>query len=111
MTLFDQIQEAMSPERKAEIEAEAKRLIEQGYHQTSRNYRSVARLPPGMTAVEACKLLDPQKEKIWREHYERCCAQTVLGAVHWSASFKDECYKELDEATFAEFRRQGGRPL
>lgn len=37
----------------AEDEATARRLVAEGYHQVSRAYREVARLPEGKTGIEA----------------------------------------------------------
>lgn len=37
----------------AEDEATARRLVTEGYHQVSRAYREVARLPEGKTGIEA----------------------------------------------------------
>jgi len=37
----------------------AQRLVDEGYKQVSRKYRTVARLPPGMTGLEAMRTVDP----------------------------------------------------
>ena len=89
----------------------ARQLIEEGWHQTSRAYRMLARLPDGMTGVEA--LIDaerrsqhPQSNVVkWAnglgnagagEHYLRCYASRDLHGC------------TLDIPTFSAFKKLGG---
>lgn len=89
----------------------ARQLLEEGWHQVSRRYRTLARLPDGMNGVEA--LIDaelrsehphPNLEKWARglgngsagEHYMRCYAHRDL----------NQC--KLDIPTFAAFRKLRG---
>jgi len=93
------------------IEA-ARRLLAEGWCQTSRRFRCVARLPPGQTGVEA--LIDASRrhrsfpladlerwarglgERHAGDHYLRCHAE------------QDGNSRQLDIPTFAAFRKLGG---
>lgn len=89
----------------------ARQLIAEGWHQVSRAYRTLARLPDGKTGVEA--LIDAElrskhphfRLREWAEglgersagnHYLRCYAKQDL---NWC---------ELDVPTFVAFRKLGG---
>lgn len=92
---------------------EARRLIDEGWYQTSRRHRRVARLPPGKTVVEA--LLEAARTLLLEypdPHFE----DRATGLEETDA--KDlylSCYalrphrRDLDEATFAAFRKLGGQ--
>lgn len=41
------------------VEEEMRRLVDEGYRQVSRKFRHVARLPDGMTGLEALRSVDP----------------------------------------------------
>lgn len=57
---------------------EAKRLIAEGYHQTSHKYRSLARLPKGKTALEALEEVSPSTAQRLRTRMEEWARSEVL---------------------------------
>lgn len=75
----------------------AQQLLEEGYYQTSRGHRRVARLPPGKTGRQALREVAPRMAELSEasagDHYLRCYCREHL---------------DLDQETFNEFRRLGG---
>lgn len=90
-----------------EQQEEGRRLVAEGWMQTSRKYRSVARVPPGMTAIEALRTVSPREAA----DLERRLEQWAADAFRRSHS-KDPLVTEnrlvLDIGTFAAFRKAGG---
>jgi len=95
----------------AETIKEAQALIDQGYHQTSRKYRHVARLPEGKTGIEALA--------------EASAKYRPGDALEWATRLGEQaagghfrrvyavCYpglrREVSEAVFAAFKALGGK--
>lgn len=83
-------------------EAKIKELIDGGYEQTSSKYRTLNRVPPGKTGLEALRELD-----------QRAYEEVLEQANHWaSEKYKMLCHTEeviLTISEFKEFRRQKGR--
>ena len=89
----------------------ARQLIEEGWYQVSRKYRTLARLPDGMTGVEAlihgCRKTGyPNRDPVaWAEG---------MGNAHAGGYYlrrqaqQDLNWCELDIPTFAAFRKLGG---
>lgn len=90
-------------------EASAQVLLDEGWVQTSRKYRTVARLPPGKTGYEALKAVDPGIARHFWEQFQRTCADHAMRSCYEQRTAGLSL--ELDEATFAAFRRLGGRPI
>lgn len=84
----------------------AQELIDEGWYQVSRRWRTVARLPDGKTGVQALTEAETRRDaEKWAkmlgegsagDHFLRCHAN------------KDGLWKELDVPTFAAFRKLGG---
>jgi hypothetical protein len=90
---------------------EARRLIDEGWHQVSRAYRGVARLPEGMTGTEA--LIDAERRSD-HPHPNLETWATRMGEAHAGEHYL-RCYagrdghsRDLDIPTFAAFRKLGG---
>jgi hypothetical protein len=89
----------------AEDRARAAELRAGGYQQLSRKYRLVARVPAGMTAMDALRKYDPaaaarylQMAEQWAaEHYRRYLAS------------KNGHEEKLTPGEFAAFREAGGQ--
>jgi hypothetical protein len=88
-----------------EADALAKKLRAEGFKQTSNKFRHVARLPPGMTGLEALEEVEPSfaRELLRRveeqaaEHYRRIHAD------------RHGLRETLDLRTFQAFKRADGR--
>ena len=78
------------------------KLIEDGYEQVSRKYRTVARLPPGKTGLEALREVDP-----------RLADQFLKNANEMAKHQYLRCYDsdkiELTYEEFSEFLIKTGR--
>jgi hypothetical protein len=83
---------------------DVKELIAQGYQQTSSRYRTVARLPPGKTAVEALRDCDPNAYKQIIKRIEQQCAS----AYRRLYAEKNGDQVELSLEEFAAFKAAGG---
>lgn len=80
-------------------------LLEQGVRQLSRKYRTVARLPPGMTGLEALKQRAPEK-------YARVMAWAEDRAAEEYCRYEAKKYGdefELSVSEFNEFLAKTGR--
>jgi hypothetical protein len=90
--------------------AAAKEIIADGWYQVSRRFRTVARLPDGMTGIEA--LARDARKSYGRdsEEWANMLGERSAGD-HWLRCFADKkgCWKELDQPTFDAFRKLGGR--
>jgi hypothetical protein len=89
----------------------ARCLIEEGWHQVSRRYRSLARLPDGLSGVTA--LIDAELRSEY-PHPDLESWAKGLGDTHAGDHYL-RCYAlrdgnvcELDIPTFAAFRKLGG---
>lgn len=87
----------MAPED-LQAEGYARRLIADGYVRTSRRYRHLAKLPPGMTGKQALSLHDREAARRLDDdeaagYYLRVFAPTVT----------------IDETVFRAFQKLGGR--
>ena len=83
--------------------ATGRQLVAEGWLQTSRSYRAVARLPEGKTGLETLKERNPRMYRNIMEQAERQAASTVLRTM----TMPDE-RKELTIGEFAAFRKLGG---
>lgn len=107
-------QYGMTGERFAEVlaqcqagtayEQRAATLVLEGYVQTSRKFRLIGRVPPGMTPLEALRLKDPQTADSFERRFQEQCAD-----------YYRRCYAEGDEKLelsieeFGAFLRLTGR--
>jgi hypothetical protein len=80
-------------------------LIDAGYESTSNKYRTVARLPPGKTALEALRDASPHDYAMIVARIEQQCASTYrrLYASHNGHQV------ELTIEEFREFKQAGGK--
>lgn len=82
----------------------ARQLVEDGWYQTSRRHRHVARLPDGMTGVEALA----RAERFSNLPF-RCTDEDIAGEAYLSRHAAHELNRcELDIPTFAAFKKVGG---
>jgi len=88
----------------------ARRLIDEGWYQTSRKFRCLARLPEGMTGKEAL-LEEAKKERPWdAEKWVNCLGERSAGD-HWLRCYSrrvEECNQQVSQKVFDAFRRLGG---
>ena len=86
-------------------EAEAQRLAEtyvaEGWEQTSNKYRSIARVPPGETALAALERVSPSEARHLRERLE-CLAADTYRRVY---AQREGNQRDLDLRTFQAFKR------
>ena len=84
----------------------ARMLRAAGYQQTSRKYRHVARIPAGLTAIEAVRRHDPRQAERFLQMAEEWAAS------HYRTYYaeRDGCHETLSEGEFAAFREAGGHP-
>jgi len=80
-------------------------LVAAGYMQVSRKYRTIARLPPGKTAIEAMKELHPHAYQQVLEDIEQSAMRQYLRVYAHS----DGNTLELTEEQFNAFRDAGGQ--
>lgn len=88
-------------------EEEGAQLVKEGWKQTSRKYRMIARIPEGYTAIEALKESDPKAAEDLLRRLNQWAANSFRRLGRPSDKFKD-CFRELDEETFKAFRKAGG---
>jgi hypothetical protein len=85
-----------TPEQTSEPDPEerARDLVAGGYQQISSKYRLVARLPPGMTGLEALAKVDPRLAQNFLDNANELAAQQYL-----------RCYPGVDKIrlTYEEF--------
>ena len=81
---------------------EAQALIARGYMQVSSKNRTLARLPPGKTALEALAEVDPQAAKDIRERMEDQARSRYL------RMYAADCVEVTDDV-FRAFKRESGR--
>lgn len=93
------------------------------WFQTSRRYRSIARLPEGMTPQQALiwgmeghnkHFKDPgisNHERKWAESLDDRSASSQFMRVYSSYPFAAHCNKELTEEEFKAFRDAGGESI
>ncbi len=88
------------PEMRSKVEAEARRLIARGYYQVSRAFLTLAKLPEGLTGVEA--LGRASGEPAWAQHLGE------LGAGdYYLRCYAKETVK-ISPLVFEAFRKLGG---
>jgi hypothetical protein len=80
-------------------------LVAAGYMQVSRRYRTVARLPPGKTAIEAMKELHPRAYQQILDDIEQSAMRQYLRMY----ARGDGNTLELTEDQFNAFRAAGGQ--
>lgn len=80
-------------------------LVAAGYMQVSRKYQTVARLPPGKTAIEAMKELHPRAYQRILEDIEQSAQRQYLRLY----ARADGNTLELTEEQFNAFRAAGGQ--
>ena len=88
----------VSPELFTAIE----KLLADGYEQTSYKYRTLNRIPPGTTGLDALKSISPKS-------YERIMENAHYQAAQEYMRLCDDERIELTREEFKEFRRQTGR--
>jgi hypothetical protein len=81
-----------------------KELISHGYQQTSSKYRTVARLPPGKTGLEALRDVSPHDYHLIIARIEQQCASTYRRLY----AEKEGNQLELSPEEFAAFKAAGG---
>lgn len=79
----------------------AQSLIDQGYKSTSNKYRFVARLPEGMTGLEALKQVAP-------DYYEHMMRRIECEAVAQYLRAYSKDYIVLTPEEFMAFKQLGG---
>ena len=79
-------------------------IVAQGYQQVSRKNRMVARLPPGMTGLEALRTVDPQLADNFLANAERMAAEQYMRCYA-----NKENQLTLTQGEFAEFLKATGR--
>jgi hypothetical protein len=90
-----------------EDRAFARELIAAGYEQVSAKYRHVARLPEGMTGIEALAMHDPGELRRIQDEIERRCAATFRRV--FSSVIGTKCAKTLTPGQFKAFKDAGGK--
>lgn len=88
----------MTPEEKA------KKLVEDGYEQISRKYRTLARLPEGMTGIEALRSADPFLAQRFLDNAERAAKEQYMRVYS-----KAEDRAELTVEEFNAYLKATGR--
>lgn len=83
------------------------RLIADGYRQTSAKYRTLARLPPGMSAVDAMVMSDPRSADDWRKRGEESCGRQWR-CVYASSWKLHDLEVVLPPADFKAYKKLGG---
>lgn len=86
--------------------AKAQRLIDEGWEQTSRKYRAVARLPAGKTGLQALLEVDPLRVLRLLENAEMWAADEFR-RVH--SHEENGMRQELTNVEFHAFRAAGGK--
>lgn len=91
-------QTIMSDRTDETVSARVRNLIQQGYEQTSRKYRHLARLPEGMNGLDALRRLDPTLVSRWEENLEK------MAADHYRRIYSKQVTLTIEE--FTEYRKQ-----
>lgn len=84
-----------------------RRLAQEGWKQISRKHRMIARVPPGMTGMEALAMIDPEAVEQLKRLMESEAADMVRRRADKNPLLR-HCHLELDINSFASFRRHGG---
>jgi hypothetical protein len=79
-------------------------LIKTGYMQVSAKHRLVAKLPDGMTGLEACKRDMPQFYETVMDNAERLARSQWLRCANSAERYREK----LTVEEFAEFKNKGG---
>ena len=96
----------MTPEQKAQ------ELLVQGYKQTSRKFRMLAKVPDGYTPIQALRRASPTEAKRVEEQFHRWASDAFMRLSNKNAVPEfSYCYIEIDQETFDAFRRLGGTTL
>lgn len=82
----------------------AEEMIAQGYKSTSNKYRTVARLPPGKTGIEALREVSPHEYRDIMRQLEQRCADRYRCIY----AEKNGDQLELSPEEFTAFKRAGG---
>jgi len=82
----------------------AQKIIDEGYYQTSRKHRHVARLPKGLTGKEALKSVTPENRHYWVDGL----GESNSGDHYLCVYGKPEDSLTLTIPEFAAFRKLGG---
>ena len=89
-------------------ELKANELINNGYYQVSRKYRTLARLPNGMTGKQAL-LTVAKKIRPWdAEKWVDCLGEGSAGEYYLRCHSSKEDQLEIGESLFRVFRFLGG---
>lgn len=104
---FDSCNASMPCKKHAWSEELGKKLAQEGWKQISRKHRMIARVPPGMTGMEALAMIDPEAVAQLRRLMEAEAADMVRRRADKNPLLR-HCHLELDINTFAAFRRHGG---
>ncbi len=84
--------------------AKAEQLIKEGYYQISRKYRTLAKLPEGMTGKQALRSVTPIERHYWVD----AMPESSAGDHYLSCHTTPEQRITLDIPTFIVFRKTGG---
>jgi hypothetical protein len=95
----------------------AKKLVAEGWKQTSRRHRHVSRLPPGMTGVEALRWARREYSKQFDEPYgsserKQSESEAAITFMRVYSSYKFAaglCHKVLTVRQFQAFLKVGGQ--
>jgi hypothetical protein len=90
----------------AEETAEAQKLIDQGYKQTSARYRSLCRIPEGMTPLEALRSVDEEAAKDLEERLQDWAESHYMRI--YSRNKRPQDHIEVSVGVFRAFKRLGG---
>lgn len=74
----------------------------------SRRYRSVVRVPPGMTALEALQEFAPDEYRRVMEQHEH---NALVSWMRGPASRHEGCHETLTEAEWIRFKKAGGESV
>lgn len=89
------------------IDEKGRELVARGWRQTSRKFRMLAKIPDGMTGMQALREADPRAADELEDRMNRQAADTFRRS-HICKTLFPECFQEVDQPTFDAFRRAGG---
>lgn len=81
-----------------------KRLVAEGYQQTSYRHRHVGRVPPGKTAIEVLEEVSPEAARRIRQQHEQWARMELLRVFSVGQLV-------LTEEQFDAFRKAGGQAV
>lgn len=83
----------------------AKKLVAEGWRSTSNRFHMIARIPPGMTLLEALEKYAPT---LYRDTLQRVLEQCTSQFLRCYSSQVEGCHQELTLSQYKAFRQAGG---